>query len=70
MVSHVDGTCNWVNPRVCLCAAALDGCFFGTEAADVHVVEGLADVEGYGRVCGMPCGGAEGGTGVAGGRGR
>jgi len=50
-------------------ALALDSCFFGAETADVDVVEGLADVEGYRWMCSM-CGGAEGGVTVAGGRGR
>jgi len=50
-------------------ALALDSCFLRAEAADVDVVEGLADVEGYRWMCSM-CGGAEGGVTVAGGRGR
>jgi len=41
-------------------AVALDGGFFGAEAADMDVVEGLADVEGYAGIGS----GAEGGVAV------
>ena len=64
MICHVHGTCDGVDSRVCMGATALDGGFFGAKAADVDVVEGLADVEGYGWMCGM-CGSAEGGIAVA-----